>query len=231
MAWSDSEIEETVKAYFAMLRKERWSESYTKAQYRRYVQTRTGRSEGAVEYKFQNVSAVLEDHGLPWIAGYKPATNYQKALEPVVLTWADSHGLGATSSTVTSASTDETTVDRRSAVILRAGISDKPAGSRSPSSSSTSTTVYARDPEVRAWVLQEAAGICELCEGKAPFVRTDGTPYLETHHVVSLSAGGPDTPDNVVALCANCHRRVHHGEDAAEATDMLYETVNRLKRL
>ncbi|MCD8189512.1 MAG: HNH endonuclease [Clostridiales bacterium] len=37
----------------------------------------------------------------------------------------------------------------------------------------------------------------------------NGEPYLEVHHVVWLSRGGADSLDNTVALCPNCHARVH----------------------
>ena len=37
-------------------------------------------SNGAVERKFQNVSAILDEAGLPWIDGYKPLSNYQDEL-------------------------------------------------------------------------------------------------------------------------------------------------------
>lgn len=43
----------------------------------------------------------------------------------------------------------------------------------------------------------------------APFQNKDGEPYLETHHIICLSHGGPDTIDNTVALCPNCHRKMH----------------------
>lgn len=33
--------------------------------------------------------------------------------------------------------------------------------------------------------------------------------YLETHHIVWVSQGGSDTMDNTVALCPNCHRKMH----------------------
>ena len=42
-----------------------------------------------------------------------------------------------------------------------------------------------------------------------PFSRADGDPYLETHHVVWLAQGGSDTVENTVALCSNCHRKMH----------------------
>jgi hypothetical protein len=45
------------------------------------------RSRAAVEYKFQNISAVLVNHGHAYIRGYLPAQNYQQALETAVLEW------------------------------------------------------------------------------------------------------------------------------------------------
>ena len=53
-----------------------------------------------------------------------------------------------------------------------------------------------------------ANGICQLCGNPAPFIK-DGKPYLESHHIVWLSEGGADSIDNTVALCPNCHRKMH----------------------
>jgi hypothetical protein len=39
----------------------------------------------------------------------------------------------------------------------------------------------------------------------------DGSPFLETHHLIRLADGGPDTVENAVAVCPNCHRRLHYG--------------------
>ena len=33
--------------------------------------------------------------------------------------------------------------------------------------------------------------------------------YLEVHHIVWLAKGGADALENVVALCPNCHRKMH----------------------
>jgi hypothetical protein len=38
------------------------------------------RTHGSVEFKHQNVSAVLDELGLPWIPGYKPRRNYQNTI-------------------------------------------------------------------------------------------------------------------------------------------------------
>ena len=85
--WNTSEIEATVAAYFEMLRLELAAIPYVKAEYNRRVNHLTQRSRAAVEFKFQNVSAVLVNHGQVYIRGYLPAQNYQHALEAAVLEW------------------------------------------------------------------------------------------------------------------------------------------------
>lgn len=58
-------------------------------------------------------------------------------------------------------------------------------------------------------VISLANGTCELCGNKAPFCDENGKPYLEAHFVRFLSEGGSPTLDNVVALCPNCHKKIH----------------------
>jgi len=76
--------------------------------------------------------------------------------------------------------------------------------------------------------LTQAAGVCESCGSEAPFLREDGKPYLEAHHVRPLSDKGPDTIDNVAACCPNCHRALHHAEDRLERRKELVSCVDRL---
>jgi 5-methylcytosine-specific restriction enzyme A len=71
---------------------------------------------------------------------------------------------------------------------------------------------YRRNPDIVAEALSRADGFCECCKNPAPFKRvSDDTPFLEVHHIKSLSDGGEDTLENVVALCPNCHREKHYG--------------------
>ena len=71
---------------------------------------------------------------------------------------------------------------------------------------------YKRNPDIVAEALYRAKGICEQCLEPAPFLRaSDNSPYLEVHHKISLSNAGEDTLDNVIAICPNCHRKIHHG--------------------
>ena len=78
--WTDEELDLIVAAYFAMLTDELAGRPYVKAQHRAALVQLIGRSQGSVEFKHQNISAVLEELGLPWIIGYKPARNFQNAL-------------------------------------------------------------------------------------------------------------------------------------------------------
>ncbi len=74
------------------------------------------------------------------------------------------------------------------------------------------SSAYRRNPDVVAEVLRRAKGKCESCKRDAPFLRaSDGTPFLEIHHIVTLAEGGEDTVANATALCPNCHRKMHFG--------------------
>jgi hypothetical protein len=85
------------------------------------------------------------------------------------------------------------------------------AGKNTPERRDVTASPFVRDPAVRRRVLERARGRCELC-GEAGFRTTGGALYLETHHVVALADGGIDHESNVVALCANDHRRAHYSE-------------------
>lgn len=82
--WSREEVSLTVDAYLTMLRRELDGEPYSKAEHRRQLKQHLSRSEGSIEYKFQNISAVLMEMGGVPIAGYKPAVNVQNLLREVV---------------------------------------------------------------------------------------------------------------------------------------------------
>jgi 5-methylcytosine-specific restriction protein A len=72
---------------------------------------------------------------------------------------------------------------------------------------------FRRNADVIAVVSKRANGICEECHSPAPFHRaSNDTPYLEVHHRIMLSAGGEDTVANALALCPNCHRKLHFGK-------------------
>jgi Protein NO VEIN, C-terminal len=78
--WANDEIDLIVADYFDMLKLELQQIPYVKAERNRALQALIGRSRGSIEYKHQNISAVLIEIGLPRIVGYKPMANFQRAL-------------------------------------------------------------------------------------------------------------------------------------------------------
>lgn len=85
MAWSRIEVEATVADYIHMLLQELSGQSYNKTAHRRALIAKLeNRTDGAVERKHQNISAILIELGCPYISGYKPLGNYQAILKEVV---------------------------------------------------------------------------------------------------------------------------------------------------
>jgi hypothetical protein len=79
--WTADEVALAVADYMEMLRKEVLGEPYSKAEHRAaLLPLLRGRSDGSIEFKHQNTSAVLVRLGLPYVAGYKPRINYQALL-------------------------------------------------------------------------------------------------------------------------------------------------------
>lgn len=92
--WTDLEIDLIVADYFAMLIEELAGRPFNKAEHNRKLQALLkdfARNRGSIEFKHQNISAVMLGLGQPWINGYKPAANFQNALVDGVLRWLDSH--------------------------------------------------------------------------------------------------------------------------------------------
>ena len=118
-------------------------------------------------------------------------------------------------------------------VVLRRGVSPQhfsdqfslpePPDGKAVSRNST-VTIVSRNAAVRQFVLERAGGKCEYC-GIAGFKLNNGSLFLETHHIVSLSQSGPDSVNNVVALCPNHHREAHYGRRFAEIREALQDIV------
>ena len=88
---------------------------------------------------------------------------------------------------------------------------------------------YDRDQDVKEYVYLRANGKCELCHQEAPFDTAD-RPYLESHHIVWLSEDPEgDTIDNSVALCPNCHKKMHHNGNKEQLRKDL-DTLLELKK-
>lgn len=87
--WTDQQNDATVSDYFAMLAADTAGRAYNKSAHRRALASTIGRTEGAIEFKHQNISAVLKGLGEEWIPGYLPAFNFQWSLVDAVARWLD----------------------------------------------------------------------------------------------------------------------------------------------
>jgi hypothetical protein len=78
--WSDDDLDIIIADYFLMLGKDLSGQPYVKSHHCAALMARLNRSHRSVEFKHQNISAVLDELGLPWIPGYIPKPNYQGAI-------------------------------------------------------------------------------------------------------------------------------------------------------
>ena len=84
--WDWLECEACVQDYFDMLGKELRDEPYNKTAHRTALMMKLrNRSKNSVEFKHQNISAVLVELGFTYMSGYKPRFNYQAQLRDSVL--------------------------------------------------------------------------------------------------------------------------------------------------
>lgn len=112
--------------------------------------------------------------------------------------------------------------------LLRIKNLPRPSGTKTPAKSTITMPRVERDPRVAAWVRQQAQGKCDCCGKLAPFKNVSDTPFLEVHHIKRLADGGPDTPENAVAVCPNCHRELHHGQHRGKLVADMCQRIERL---
>lgn len=112
-------------------------------------------------------------------------------------------------------------------------LDDLPIGSTLPPRQSYQGSFIVRDERVRRAVIKRARGRCEYC-GEFGFKKLNGDRYLEAHHIINLANQGPDTLENVIALCPSHHREAHFGVDSVylEASFREYlEKIGARKRV
>jgi hypothetical protein len=78
--WQDDELDAIVADYFDMLAAELSGRPFVKSRHSKALMAQIGRTHRSVEFKHQNISAVLDELGMPWISGYIPKRNYQNAI-------------------------------------------------------------------------------------------------------------------------------------------------------
>lgn len=228
--WNDAELTAAVEAYQSMLVEQLEGRSFNKAEINRKLREGPlkGRSKGSVEFRMQNISAMLAELGLPTVQGYVPAKNIGAGVKDNLREIYST--LGYVDLSDYEPTSDPAELEKRSRKLRKQKLQGRPRGSKKPAKTKKTQTTFLRDPYVVAYVLEEAEGRCELCGQKAPFVKKDGEPFLEVHHVKTLSNAGSDTISNAVALCPNCHRACHYSQERTSLADQLYKQLKRLER-
>ena len=95
--------------------------------------------------------------------------------------------------------------------------------------------VYPRNPKIAEKVIAASGFQCQYDSLHKSFTsKRTGKKYLEPHHLIPLSYHGKfntslDVPENIVALCSNCHNCVHYGKDAKKILTKLYN--DKIKEL
>jgi 5-methylcytosine-specific restriction protein A len=80
----------------------------------------------------------------------------------------------------------------------------------------------------RRAVLLRSEGHCEspCCTGEPQDITDAGHPILEVDHIQDLAKGGPDYPEQMIALCPNCHAIKTRGRNRERLRHQLF-TVAR----
>ena len=217
--WNNAELLASVEAYVEMLAQYHRGQAIVKKAYYERLAQRFGRTSKAFEYRMQNISYVYSLLGREWLPGLKPTKHVGNHVATQIETFI-SEVEGKKSVPIVDFEVKVKELQHKPLA--------KPTGQAQPSSTVTAITQYARDPAVKAWVLQNANDHCECCGSEAPFRSLDGFPYLEVHHVRKLADGGSDTVENVVAICPKCHRQLHYGSNALGLVEKLYHGVECL---
>jgi hypothetical protein len=75
----------------------------------------------------------------------------------------------------------------------------------------TISNQIARPNAITDYLKQIQNYICQIC-GELGFMQSNGKRYIETHHIIELhrSIPGSYCSDNIIVVCANCHRKLHY---------------------
>lgn len=220
MDWTREELRASVVAYVEMRNLESRGEKFVKKRVYEKLSEQFGRSPKAFEYRMQNISYVYSVLGRKWVSGLKPAKNVGSNVLPVIAE--------LISQLEGNVSVPQIEFEEQVSRFRREKDLQAPQGNATPNRQVKESTSFNRDPKVVAWVLKNSDGICESCNEPAPFSKPDGDFYLEVHHLRRLADGGSDTITNAVAVCPNCHRRLHYANDRDEVLLTLYRGVSRL---
>ena len=237
--WTDEELRASVEAYASIHRADQEGRRVNKSQIYRDLEARFARSNKSFERRMQNISYVVVQLGGTYVRGLKPLSHIGPAIQPKIERLVKEAGFLGSSNVIqanTTLALEPKEADSRANELQKQWkeSGDKvlpPRGFMTADTFSAQSTQRKRCAEVKAWVLLQADGVCEMCNSEAPFTKDGGEPYLEVHHVVQLANDVPDTTENAIAVCPNCHRALHFADNRQELVELLYQRVGRLSRL
>ncbi|MZH03201.1 MAG: hypothetical protein F3745_07370, partial [Nitrospinae bacterium] len=72
---------------------------------------------------------------------------------------------------------------------------------------------------------------CQIC-GWEGFEKSDGDKYIEAHHLVQVSEKVPGSlcTENIILLCPNCHRKIHHGREITVSEESNFLVISSLEQ-
>ncbi len=205
-SWTNEELEAVLKAYIDMLKNQESGIDFKKSHYNAVLRngSLSKRTKASIEFRMRNISAVFQGIKLPIINGYLPAKNVGINVVNEIIKLLEKNNFFENTNLIPD---DE---DISISHVFKKGKILRPIGSHKPRKKTQESTIYSRNPLVKIFVLQRAAGKCELCSSES-FLNQSHIPFLEVHHLEYLSVGGADIVTNAVALCPNCHRELHYG--------------------
>ncbi|WP_338749824.1 HNH endonuclease [Bacillus sp. FJAT-52991] len=78
--------------------------------------------------------------------------------------------------------------------------------------------VWPRDAKKAKVAIKKASFMCEIDDSHESFLSaSSGKQYMEAHHLIPLKVqhefeNNLDVVGNIVSLCPNCHRKIHHSQ-------------------
>lgn len=101
---------------------------------------------------------------------------------------------------------------------------------QNPDGNNTTNHRPPTNPALGKEAIKDNGYCCSIDTDHQTFLKPDGTKYMEVHHLIPLNQQKNfpyklDTKANIVPLCPNCHRMLHHGrfEDIEEILKDLYD--------
>ncbi|MCP3023363.1 HNH endonuclease [Cupriavidus basilensis] len=205
--WLDEELRATVEAYWEMQRLDALGTPFVKAHYYRRLSERFGRVEGAFERRMQNISALLDARGLPWLEGLKPQTNtganVEARLAPLL----------------------EDLFAALTPPIQFAEELDAAGGVVEGAKRQITVNAYERDPTAKPRCIKRWGSTCVVCGFNFGVVYGElGDGFIHVHHLKPIHTIGEeyvlDPENDLRPVCPNCHSMLHRQKETLSIEEL-----------